>query len=259
MTASSHNNLFSLEGKVALVTGAGRGLGADIARALAAAGAQVFALSRSQAELETLAESIKADGGRCEAIVCDVLDDSALQHCIGSLASLDILVNNAGMNIPQRLESVSVEQLDAVLNLNVRASFLAMQAAIRKMQDHPQRQQLGGAIVNISSQMGHVGAERRTVYCMTKHALEGLTKAAAVELAPQNIRVNTVAPTFIDTPMTRPFFADQAFSQWVHERIPMGRLLRSDEVAAAVVYLASPAAAMVTGTSLKLDGGWTAQ
>lgn len=259
MTVQTYKNLFNLEGLVVLVTGAGRGLGVDIARALAAAGARVYVLSRSEAELNTVASTIREDGGECDPLVCDILNDEELQKCIGSLPTLDILVNNAGTNTPQELEVVGIEQLDAMLNLNVRAAFLAAQAAVRKMLEHPDRQSRGGAIINVSSQMGHVGAERRTVYCMTKHALEGFTKAAAVELAPKNIRVNTVSPTFVDTPMTRPFFADDRFKQWVYDRIPMGRLLRSEEVAAAVVYLASPAAAMVTGTSLKIDGGWTAQ
>ena len=259
MTDRFSNNLFNLDNQEILVTGAGRGLGADLARALAGAGAHVYVLSRSASELHDVAETIRSDGGRCDPLVCDVLDDQALQRCIGNLPALDVLVNNAGMNIPEYLEQVTVAQLDAMLNLNVRATVLASQAAIKKMLESPERSRRGGAIINISSQMGHVGAERRTIYAMSKHALEGFTKAAAVELAPKNIRVNTVAPTFIDTPMTRPFFADDGFRKWVYDRIPMGRLLRSDEVAAAVVYLASPAAAMVTGTSLKIDGGWTAQ
>lgn len=258
MTNSNHKALFNIDGQVALVTGAGRGLGAEIAGALAAAGARVHILSRNAAELDEVASAIRRDGGWCQPLVCDVLNDEQLRNCIGALPSLDVLVNNAGTNYPDQFLSVTTEQLDAMLNLNVRAAFLSMQAGAAKMLE-PGPGQPGGAIINISSQMGHVGAVRRTVYSMTKHALEGLTKAAAVELAPFNIRVNTVAPTFIDTPMTRPFFADAKFKEWVYDRIPIGRLLRSDEVAAAVVYLASPAAAMVTGTSLKIDGGWTAQ
>lgn len=259
MTNADGKSLFDIEGRVAVVTGAGRGLGAEIARALAAAGAHVHILSRNADELDEVASGIRRDGGHCQPMVCDVLSDEQLRRSIGALPSLDVLVNNAGTNYPENFLSVTTEQLDAMLNLNVRAAFMATQAAAKKMLESPERRRSGGAIVNISSQMGHVGAVRRTVYSMTKHALEGFTKAAAIELAPHHIRVNTVAPTFIDTPMTRPFFADDAFKTWVYDRIPMGRLLRGEEVAAAVLYLASPAAAMVTGTSLKIDGGWTAQ
>ena len=172
---------------------------------------------------------------------------------------LDILVNNAGGNIPEPFVDVTEERLDRMLNLNVRAAFLVAQAAARKMLEAADRKERGGAIVNVSSQMGHVGAAGRTVYCMTKHALEGLTKALAVELAPHNIRVNSIAPTFIETPMTAPFFEEPRFREWVLNRIPLGRLGKLDEVSAAVAFLASPAASLITGTSLLVDGGWTAQ
>jgi NAD(P)-dependent dehydrogenase (short-subunit alcohol dehydrogenase family) len=150
---------------------------------------------------------------------------------------------------------VTTEILDLMLNLNVRAAYLASQAAVRSML----RRGGGGVIVNITSQMGHVGSPRRTVYCATKHALEGLTKALAVELAPKGIRVNSVAPTFIETPMTRPMLSDPAFAAFVQNMIPLGRIGQPEDVAAAVLYLCSPAANMVTGTSLVVDGGWTAQ
>ncbi len=247
---------FDLHGQNAVVTGAGRGLGASIACALAAAGAKVFVLSRNQAELTELADRIVADGGYAQAVVCDVTDPSAVQAVFDTIERLDILVNNAGGNIPAGFTDVTVEQLDNLLQLNVRAVFLTAQAAARKMLGNGQA---GGAIINMSSQMGHVGAERRSVYCMTKHAVEGLTKAMALELATHNIRVNTVAPTFVETPMTKEFFKDETFRDWVMQRLPMGRLLPAHDVAMAVCYLASPAAAMITGTSLKLDGGWTAQ
>ncbi|WP_414441149.1 SDR family NAD(P)-dependent oxidoreductase [Burkholderia sp. 22PA0106] len=252
-------DLFSLNGKTAVVTGAGRGLGADIARLLARAGAHVHLLSRGAAALDATCGEIRAAGGRCEPVVCDILDDDQLQRAFAALPALDILVNNAGTNSPAPLRDVTTDQLDTMLALNVRATYLATQAAVQRMGGLHGDAPRGGVIVNISSQMGHVGAPGRTVYCMTKHAIEGLTKAAAVELAPLGIRVNSVAPTFVDTPMTKPFFADPAFRQWVFDRIPAGRLLDSAEVAAAVLYLASPAAAMITGTSLRLDGGWTAQ
>ena len=167
-----------------------------------------------------------------------------------------MLVNSAGTNMPAEFVEVSAGQLDTMLQLNVRSVFLTAQTAARKMIADGNT---GGVIVNISSQMGHVGAVRRSVYCMTKHAVEGLTKAMALELAVHNIRVNTVAPTFTETPMTSSFFDDATFRAWVMERLPMGRLLQSKDVAHAVCYLASPAAAMITGTSLRVDGGWTAQ
>jgi NAD(P)-dependent dehydrogenase (short-subunit alcohol dehydrogenase family) len=154
---------------------------------------------------------------------------------------------------------VSEAHLDRLLNLNVRAAFLVAQAAAQKMLEAAERKARGGAILHMSSQMGHVGAPNRSVYCLTKHALEGLTKAMALELAAHNIRVLSIAPTFIDTPLTRPMFARPEFSAWVHERIPAGRLGRMEEVADAVVFAASPAASLMTGTSLRVDGGWTAQ
>jgi NAD(P)-dependent dehydrogenase (short-subunit alcohol dehydrogenase family) len=165
-----------------------------------------------------------------------------------------VLVNNAGTNRPQPFLEVDASTLDSLLTLNVRSMFLTAQAAARVM-----ARQGGGAIVNMSSQMGHVGAPERTVYCMTKHAIEGLTKAMAVELAPRSIRVNAVAPTFIETPMTQPFFANEIFRDKVRSAIPLGRIGRIEEVAAAVVFLASPAASLIAGTSLLVDGGYTAQ
>ncbi|MEN9924425.1 MAG: hypothetical protein RL268_551 [Pseudomonadota bacterium] len=169
--------------------------------------------------------------------------------------SVDILVNNVGMNRPMPMEAVPAKVLDDMLNLNVRSVYLASQAAVQAML----RQGRGGTIINITSQMGHVGSPQRTVYCMTKHPLEGLTKAMAVELAPHGIKVNAVAPTFIETPMTKPMLADPAFRNFVETMIPLGRLGSPADVAAATLYLASPLSRMVTGTSLLVDGGWTAQ
>lgn len=249
----------NLEGKAAVVTGAGRGLGADIAKALAGAGAHVYLVSRGIESLRARCAEIRREGGRCEAIVCDVLNDGDLRRSFDALPAIDILINNAGTNMPAAIAQVATEQLDAMLALNVRATFLTTQAAVQRMRNPEHHAARGGVVINISSQMGHVGAAGRTVYCMTKHAIEGLTKAAAVELAAEGIRVNSIAPTFVDTPMTRPFFSNETFRQWVFERLPAGRLLESSEVAAAVLYLASPAAAMITGTSLRIDGGWTAQ
>ena len=248
-----------LDGRVALVTGAGRGLGLAAAIGLAQAGAEVYLVSRTLAELERAADSIRSDGGAATPLACDVTSGAQVRDAVGRLPRLDILVNNAGGNMPEPFVDVTEERLDRVLNLNVRAAFLVAQAAARKMLEAADRKERGGAMVNVSSQMGHVGAAGRTVYCMTKHALEGLTKALAVELAPHNIRVNSVAPTFIETPLTAPFFEEPRFREWVLNRIPLGRLGKLEEVSATVAFLASPAASLITGASLLVDGGWTAQ
>lgn len=239
---------------MALVTGAGRGIGRGCARALAEAGADIVAVSRSPGDLSELAGEVRALGRRARPVALDVTNSTRIRHLMGDLPPLDVLVIGAGTNIPESLLEVSDEHLDELLELNVRAAFVTLQAAARKMV-HAGR----GSIVLLSSQMGHVGAAGRSVYCATKHALEGLTKAAAVELAPHGVRVNSVAPTFVETPMTAPFLADPGFRADVQRRIPLGRLGRVEDVAGAVVYLASDAAALVTGTSLRVDGGWTAQ
>jgi NAD(P)-dependent dehydrogenase (short-subunit alcohol dehydrogenase family) len=245
---------FRLDGAVAVVTGAGSGIGQGAALALAAAGATVVLVGRTEATLEATRAMVAAGGGAASTLVCDVTDAGQVTAGIGALPRIDVLVNNAGINIPEPFLEVSEEHLDRILNLNVRGAFLVAQAAARRMVANG-----GGSIVNISSQMGHVGSPRRSVYCMSKHALEGLTKALAVELAPQGVRANTVAPTFAETPMTRPFFEDLAFRDAVLSQIPIGRLAKVEDVVGAIVFLASPAAAMITGTSLLVDGGWTAR
>ena len=248
-----------LDDRRALVTGAGSGIGAAAAGALARAGAEVVLLGRTRSKLEKVAAEIVASGGHALPLVCDVTDAAAMREAIGDLDSLDILLNNAGANFPEPFVDVSDIHLDTLLSLNVRAAFHVAQAAVRKMLEHKDRQVRGGTVINVTSQMGHVGAPNRTVYCMTKHALEGLTKAMAVELAPHNIRVNSIAPTFVETPLTKPYFTDGDFSKWVLQRIPLGRLGKPEDIAWAVVFLASSAASMITGTSLVVDGGWTAQ
>jgi NAD(P)-dependent dehydrogenase (short-subunit alcohol dehydrogenase family) len=227
--------------------------------AFSKAGAEVVLLSRTRQELEEVGNRVAALGGRRKLLVCDITNSAEVQSQIAGLERLDVLVNNAGMNIPEPFVEVSQAHLEKQLALNVRGAFVVAQSAVRKMLEAPNRKEDGGSIVNVTSQMGHVGASRRSVYCMTKHALEGLTKAMAVELAPLNIRVNAIAPTFLDTPMTAPFLANPEFRDWVTSRIPLGRLGRAEEVAAAIVFLASPAASLITGTSLAVDGGWTAQ
>ena len=238
------------EGQIALVTGAGRGIGRACAEGLADAGARVVAVARSQDDLDRLQAHAS---GRVETWSADVTDDAFIAR-IESIAGLSILVNNAGGNRPQPFVEVDDESLDFVIDLNVRAAFRVAQAVARAML----AQKIGGSIVHMSSQMGHVGSPQRSVYCMTKHAIEGLTKAMAVELAPNGIRVNSVAPTFVETPMTKPMLDDPAFREFVFGMIPMRKLATVDDVVAAVLYLASPAAGMVTGHSLRVDGGWTA-
>ncbi|HZT88075.1 MAG TPA: glucose 1-dehydrogenase [Stellaceae bacterium] len=245
---------FRLDGKSALVTGAGRGLGRGIAVALAAAGAEVVLNSRTAAELEVAAAEIAAAGGAARVLAFDVTDPAAVRTAFAGIERLDILVNNAGLNRPQPFLDVDEATLDRLIDLNIRALFRVAQAGARLMVEAG-----GGVIVNVSSQMGHVGSElNRSAYVMTKHAVEGLTKAMAVELAPKGVRVVSIAPTFIMTAMTRPFLDNPDFSKWVHDRIPLGRLGTVEEVGHAVVFLASPAAALITGSSLLADGGWTA-
>jgi NAD(P)-dependent dehydrogenase (short-subunit alcohol dehydrogenase family) len=212
------------------------------------------AVSRSPDELEQVAAEVRALGRNARPVALDVTHAKSIRHLVSGLPRVDVLVISAGANAPKPLLDVSDDQLDALLALNVRAVFVTLQAAARRMVEAG-----GGSIVLISSQMGHVGAEKRSVYCTTKHAVEGLTKAAAVELAPHRVRVNAVAPTFVETPMTAPFLADAEFRADVERRIPLGRLGRVEDVTGAVVYLASDASALVTGTSLLVDGGWTAQ
>ncbi len=238
-----------VEGQVALVTGAGRGLGRACALALAEAGAAVVAVARTEADLQSLAAEARPP---VETWVEDVTGEALLGR-IERLDRLDVLVNNAGTNRPQPFPEVTDAALDQLLDLNVRSAFRVARSAARVM-----LRRKSGSIIHMSSQMGHVGAVERSVYCMTKHAIEGLSKAMAVELGPQGIRVNAVAPTFIETPMTRPYLEDPAFAEFVRSMIKMDRFGSVEDVAAAVLYLASPASGIVTGTSLRVDGGWTA-
>jgi NAD(P)-dependent dehydrogenase (short-subunit alcohol dehydrogenase family) len=251
---------FRLDGRTALVTGAGRGIGRACALALAQAGAEVWLSARTQAEIDQAADEIKAAGGKARTMACDVTKSHDVRNLIASIRRLDVLVNNAGTNIPEPFVEVSEPHLDELITLNIRAAFMVAQVGARRMLQDAERKARGGAILNMSSQMGHVGALNRSVYCMTKHAIEGLTKAMALELAPAGIRVVSIAPTFVDTPMVRKMMnANPAMEKWVTDRIPQGRTGSAEQVADAVVFAASPAASLMTGTSLVVDGGWTAQ
>jgi NAD(P)-dependent dehydrogenase (short-subunit alcohol dehydrogenase family) len=246
---------FRLDGRRALVTGGGRGIGLTAASALADAGAHVTLAARTQKEIEEAAAAIRARGQQADALALDVTDIDAVRSALATRAPYQILVNNAGINRPAFLPDVKVEDFDAIFALNVRAAFfMAQTVALRLLEA-----KLPGSIINISSQMGHVGAARRTVYCASKHAMEGFTKAMAVELAPHNIRVNSLGPTFLETPMTRPFFENKAFRDEVLSKIKLGRIGQLEELTGAIVFLASDASSLMTGSALVLDGGWTAE
>src|SRR5215470_1017967 len=246
---------FRLDGRRALVTGAGRGIGLAAAAALAQAGAHVTLAARSKGEIEEAAASIRARGLKAEALVLDVTDVGAARRVVAAAAPFQILVNNAGMNRPAPLADVTVEDFDAIFALNVRAAyFMAQTVALRLVEA-----KLPGSIINISSQMGHVGAARRTVYCASKHAMEGFTKAMAIELAPHAIRVNSLGPTFLETPLTRPFFQNETFRKEVLSKIKLGRLGQLEELTGAILFLACDASSLMTGAAMVIDGGWTAE
>ena len=243
-----------LDGKRALVTGAGRGIGLAAAAALAEAGAHTILLARTAPEIEAAAQAIRDAGHSAEAATADVTDLSALRETITRLGPFDAFVNNAGNARHAPFLDVTEPDFDAVIALNLRAAFFAAQSVAQGMA----AAKIRGSIINVSSQMGLVGGPRRSVYSATKHAMEGFTKAAALELGPLGIRINTLCPTFIETPLTRPFFEDAAFRTWIMSNIRLGRVGQVEDLMGAIVFLASDASAMMTGSALVVDGGWTA-
>ena len=245
---------FRLDGRRALVTGAGRGIGLALAAALAEAGATVTLAARSSEEIKAAAAAIHEGGGAAEAAVLDVGDLAAVARFFEERQAFHVLVNNAGTNRPKLMQEVAEADYDAVLNLNLKSAFFVAQGCVRRML----AEGTAGSLVHVGSQMGHVGGFNRSLYCASKWGLEGMSKAFALDLAAHGIRSNTIAPTFIETPMTRPFFEDAAFKDSVLAKIKLGRIGQVEDLMGAVLYLASDAAALVTGTSLVVDGGWTA-
>ena len=245
---------FRLDGRRALITGAGGGIGLAAAAALAEAGAAVTLVARTKATVETGAAAIRRSGGAAEAEVLDVTETAAVTQFFAARPAYHVLINNAGTNRPMPMTAVAENDYDAVLGLNVKAAFFVAQAFANALIAEGS----AGSMIHIGSQMGHVGGPNRSLYCASKWALEGMSKAFALDLAVHGIRSNTIAPTFIETPMTRPFFEDAAFRANVLAKIKLGRLGRVEDLMGAIAYLASDASALVTGTSLIVDGGWTA-
>ena len=246
----------NLKNKYALVTGAGKGLGRACSIALAEAGATIIALSRTQSDLDKLENEIKKIKGKVIKVNCDVMNFKELKEKLDKIKIIDILVNNAGTNIPEPFEKIKQENMNYLVDLNLKAAFNVAQLVVKNMLKNKKR---GGSIINMSSQLGHVGMAGRNVYNMTKFGIEGLTKGMGVELAKYNIRVNTVAPTFVATPMVRKFFKNKEFKKLALSNIPMGKLATESDIATSVCFLASSASSMVTATSILVDGGWTAK
>ena len=249
---------YNLKNKVALVSGAGKGLGRACALALAEAGANLIIISRTQKDLDQVARIVKKFKSKCKTYVCDITNYNDLKNIINKQSRIDILINNAGTNIPEHFTKVKTKNMEHLVKINTIAAFNLAQLCSLKMIKSKNRKKIGGAIVNMSSQMGHVGGRIRSVYNMNKFGMEGLTKGMAIDLAKYNIRVNSVAPTFVVTPMTKNFLRNKKFKRDTLNSIPLGRFAEMSEIASAVVFLASDAASMITGTSLLVDGGWTA-
>ena len=250
---------YNLKNKYALVTGAGKGLGRACAIALAEAGCNLIIVSRTKKDLDNVSKIIKKLKVKCKSYTCDVTNYNEIKTIINKQTRIDILVNNAGNNIPEHFTKVKTKNMEYLVKINTIATFNIAQLCSIKMMKLKNRKKVGGSIINMSSQMGHVGGPIRSVYNMNKWGLEGLTKGMAVDLAKYNIRVNAVAPTFVVTPMTKKFLKNKKFKKETLNNIPLGRFAEMSEIASTVVFLASDAASMIHGTSILVDGGWTAK
>jgi len=246
---------FRLDGKRALVTGASSGIGLGAAVALAEAGAEVVLVARRFAELEAVRDAIRAAGGRAEALSLDITDIATTAEVLAAHGPFDVLVNSAGLARHAPALETTRDDYDAAMNLNLRAAFFLTREVARSLIAAGR----AGSLINVSSQMGHVGGPDRAVYCANKHALEGMTKAMALEWAPRGIRVNTLCPTFIRTPLGEKTLAIPERRAWILSKIKLGRVGEIEDLMGPVVFLASDASAMVTGTHLIVDGGWTAE
>ena len=249
----------NLKNKIALVTGAGKGIGKACAIALAEAGAKVIILSRTKSDLVSVSKIIKRTKGSSKSFVCDVTQVEEFKNILKKISRLDILVNNAGNTRPEHFTEVKQENMEYLTNLNMKAAFNVAQLCSQKMVEAKNRKKIGGSIIHMSSQLGKVGCEGRNVYNMNKFGIEGLARGMAIELAAYNIRVNTVCPTFVETPMVKKFFKNKKFKNKMVKNIPLGRVAKESDVATAVAFLAAESSEMITGTSLIVDGGWTAQ
>ena len=245
--------------KIALVTGAGKGIGKACAIALAEAGAHLIIISRTEKDLIEVQKIIKKQKRECTYFVCDVTNIDEIKKIFKKISKLDILVNNAGTNRPEYFTKIKRKDMSEVVDLNIKSSFDVAQLSTNVMLKSKNRKKIGGSIINLSSQLGKVGAPLRSVYNMTKFGVEGLTKGMAIDLAKHNIRVNSICPTFVETPMVKKFFKNKDFKKSVIKNIPLGKVATESDIATAVVYLASDASSMMTGSSLVIDGGWTAK
>jgi len=255
MTDLPNTPSFKLEGKRALVTGAGRGIGLAAAAALGQAGAVVTLVARSKNEIHQATEAINSSGGNAHFETLDVSQLDKVEAFFAKRPAFHILVNNAGTNRPKPLLEVTEDDYDAVLDLNLKSAIFVTRACAKRMID----EHVQGSIIHISSQLGHVGSPNRSIYCASKWGLEGFSKALALELAPHGIRSNTICPTYIETPLTQPYFEDKSFLQSVLKNIKLGRLGQVEDLMGPVIFLASEASALMTGSSLMVDGGWTAE
>ncbi len=245
---------FRLDGRRALVAGGSRGIGLASAVALAEAGAHVIVAARGKAELDEAVAALKAAGHSAEALVLDIADLPALTAAFAAIGKLDVFVNSAGIARHSQAFDTKPDDYDAVMGVNVRAAYFASVGAAKAMLAGGK----GGSIINISSQMGHVGGIDRGVYAASKHALEGMTKSMAIEWGPHNIRINTICPTFIRTALSAPTFNNPERKAWIMSKIKLTRVGEVEDIMGAVVFLAGDAGSLITGTSLLIDGGWTA-